>query len=109
MGRCWIIQVGCTGGIATMGTAIVYFVLKGTDTYGDPDSEWYIQDKTPILVVAGLISFIIGHAFMNVFDMTTDTILYCKCIEEGRRKNGAIDPSAQYAPDSLDRLIREEY
>jgi len=107
-GACWIIQFAGVGAITVSGTGVIYVALRQVDQFSDPTSEWYVQDTVPVLVAAGLISFAVGHAFMNVFDMVSDTILYCKCTEELRRRQGTLDPGEQYAPDSLDALIRDE-
>jgi len=107
-GACWIIQLAGVGAITASGTGVIYLSLRHIDQFNDPASEWFVQDTAPVLVAAGLISFAVGHAFMNVFDMVSDTILYCKCTEEIRRRQGTMDPGKQYAPDSLDALIRDE-
>merc|ERR1712232_752750 len=104
----WIIQLAGVGAITASGTTLVYFLLDRIELFSERTSERDVQDRVPVLVTAGLVSFGIGHAFMMVFDMVSDTILYCKCTEEIKRQEGLLDADARYAPESLDALIDQE-
>ncbi|CAK0909148.1 unnamed protein product, partial [Prorocentrum cordatum] len=76
------------GAITASGIAVVYLILAHVAVFNQRDSDWYVQERVPVLVLAGLVSFLVGHAFMTIFDVVSDTILYCRCIEEVRRQEG---------------------
>jgi len=107
-GACWVIQLTSVGAITASGTGLVYFVLAHVAVFNQHDSDWYVQERMPVLILAGLISFIVGRAFMTIFDVVSDTILYCRCIEEIRRQEGELELDRQYAPKSLAALIEQE-
>jgi hypothetical protein len=107
-GACWIISLAGCGAITAIGVLSTFLLLEHVETFNDPASEWCVQDRTPVLIAAGLVCFGIGHSFMMVFDMVSDTILYCKCAEEIRREDGELELDGQYAPASLAALIELE-
>jgi len=107
-GACWVIQLTSAGAITASGIAVVYLILAHVAVFNQRDSDWYVQERVPVLVLAGLVSFLVGHAFMTIFDVVSDTILYCRCIEEVRRQEGELELDRQYAPKSLVTLIEQE-
>jgi hypothetical protein len=102
---CWIIQLTGVGSLAGLGTFVVHLTLAHAELFSSPESKWYVRDPLPVLTVAALLCAAVGHAFALVFDMVAETVLYCRCQEEERRRQGALDPLAQYAPGSLDDLV----
>lgn len=104
-GACWVFQVMGVGSVTTLGCALVYVVIKNVAQFNDPSSAAYIADPLLVMAIAGLVCFSVSYAFMMVYDVVADTILYCKATEEIRRKRGLIGPDEQYAPDGLNELI----
>jgi hypothetical protein len=107
-GACWVIQLTSVGAITASGIALVYVLLAHMAVFNQRHSDWYVQERMPVLILAGLVSFIVGHAFMTIFDVVSDTILYCRCIEEIRRQQGELELDRQYAPKGLAALIEQE-
>merc|ERR1712039_303488 len=102
------IQLTSVGAITASGTALVYFLLAHVAVFNQRDGDWYVQEQMPVLILASLVSFTVGHAFMTIFDVVTDTILYCRCLEEVRLQQGELELDRQYAPKSLVALIEQE-
>jgi len=107
-GACWVIQLTSVGAITASVTALVYFLLAHVPAFNQHDSDWYVQERMPLLILAGLVSFTVGHAFMTIFDVVSDTVLYCRCLEEERLQQGELELDRQYAPKSLVALIEQE-
>merc|ERR1712228_752491 len=80
--------------IAGMSALLTYFSV--THSAGEVDNP-YVPT-----VLAGVIGYIVALAFANVFDMTSDTLLYCYGLDE---HDGT---SADTAPPALRRLIHNK-
>mmetsp|Transcript_76567 Transcript_76567/g.199024 ORF Transcript_76567/g.199024 Transcript_76567/m.199024 type:complete len:141 (+) Transcript_76567:3-425(+) len=70
------------GAITTIGAATASLAVHGLSTYSHTDSELYISDPIPVVACAVFVCFWIASAFMVVFDMVGDTILYCFMIDQ---------------------------
>jgi len=46
-------------------------------TFSDKDSEWFIGSPVLPIVIACFVGLTVTWAFMAIFDVTTDTLLYC--------------------------------
>ena len=75
--------------------------------FSDKTSDHYVEDPVFDAVVGGTIGFVVAYAFMIVFDVVSDTILYCFVVERKRRLNNDLDPNEQYAPSTLHSLIED--
>lgn len=84
-GACWIFELTGIAAITAVGTWLSWLMLVHVPTFSDPTSESYISEPLIVCAVAGVICFIVAAAFMSVFDMVADTILYCHAVEMRRR------------------------
>lgn len=64
----------------TLGSLCVAYIMSNQDEYNDfvnNGGEDAISDKVAVLVVAGVISAAVALCFMHVFDMASDTLIFC--------------------------------
>lgn len=105
-GSCFVFEVAGVGAISGFCTLSAYIAIQNVDFWSNPENEKHISDPLIILIVVGIIGALIGYAFMSVFDMCADTILYCFVIEQKRRDAGFYDGSDEiFTPDSLVELV----
>ena len=84
-GGCWIFELTGVAAITASGTALTCLMLTHVPIFSDPASEDFISEPLAVWVAGGFICMVIAAAFMMVFDMVADTILYCHAVEMRRR------------------------
>ena len=65
------------GAITSLGTAAVWVAMRYLDYFNNPQNTTYIADPMPVLFVTALVCGMVSYAFMMVYDVVADTILYC--------------------------------
>lgn len=80
---CLFVCLGSAGG--------AYFVASSGD-FADPSSESVVESPETIAVVAGIMGLSVAHVFMNVFDVTSDTLLYCYGLDQEENNGGNTAP-----------------
>merc|ERR1740117_1727477 len=80
--------------ITGVGACVSMLAVRHLHWYTDESSGWFLENPLFIVVVASFMSFTISTAFMFMFDMTSDTLLFCWLVD---REDG----DAEYAPKSL--------
>ena len=67
---------------------------------GCPEAGAYpIDDATPPTICVFLLSFVVGTAFMEVYSVTIDTMLFSFISEEGQRKEGEPSHASHWGLD----------
>ena len=67
---------------------------------GCPEAGAYpIDDATPPTICVFLLSFVVGTAFMEVYSVTIDTMLFSFISEEGQRKDGEPSHASHWGLD----------
>lgn len=84
LGEAMAILNGATYIFAVFGTLFITvacaagtYVAVGFWPFADPSSMFFVQDPLAAAVLAVLVALPISLAFMDVFDMASDTLLYC--------------------------------
>jgi len=69
-----------------------FMVTRGT--FADPMSEFNVPNPIAPMVLASLLGLVVSLSFMHVFDMTSDTLLYCYGMDLRQGKPGHTAPEA---------------
>lgn len=89
------------GTCSAMTSAAVYIVVANVDIYKEPVSEYYIADPFLVTFLAFLLSTYMLSGFMNLWDHTSDCLMYCYCWH----RRWARKTTDQYIPDSLRFIV----
>lgn len=105
-GACWVICWAGLGAITAASCYLTWLMLRHMSQFSEPTGDHFVDDPILVTIASGLISAYIARSFMHVFDTVADCILYCYCIEKIRRGKGQY-AGQRYAPESLDRLVKD--
>lgn len=94
-GVTWIFQLAGLLSISGISLFIIHAVLK-THHFTSATSRWFIEYPPIALVISFLIAFAVASAFMDAFDMVSDTIIYCLGLD-GWGKSGKQPPCVRQA------------
>lgn len=97
--------VVCTTLIGGIGGSFAYAMAVTQECFVDPAGAWYIPDPVFLALTAGLISLVVGHAFMSVLVQAADCLLYCFVCD---RNYPTLDQSGQrieFPSDALQSLV----
>jgi len=64
------------------------------DFFTNPESAWHVESHVSAVVLACVVALIVSLSFMDIFDVTTDTLLYCYA--EDKRTHGAAIRAPSY-------------
>jgi uncharacterized protein YggT (Ycf19 family) len=79
-----------------------YFATKLT-TFTEDTSSHFLTSPYAVVFTCGIIGFIIANSFMLIFDMVSDTLLYC--FVDSTNKNEV----AVFCPDSLLAQLQDDH
>jgi hypothetical protein len=95
----------------------VWILQRYLDMFNEPDSSYYIEDKSASLLAALLVAFFMSFAWMSAWGQTADVLLYCVSwnrlqSHEGEEHGlepgeGAIGEVKEYCPQGLRYLLPE--
>jgi hypothetical protein len=85
---------------AAVPAAVTYVVLTKTDRYANPESEDAVANPMAPSLLVFFIGYVVGSLTMEVWDMSTDTMLLCFCYNE---KYGVIDAADVTALTELNK------
>lgn len=105
-GACWIFQLGGVAAIMASGLYTTATVIHTVPLFADPASDHYVEDPHTVLAVAAVILFAVSVAFMTVFDVVSDTVLFSFALDRQRRLK-TNSPPRDFAPPRLKRLLNE--
>jgi len=97
-GSTFMLQLVGIVSIAASGGVLTWLLVLAVPYFNETSSDGYVADPVFIGCVAGLICGIIGFAFMLVFDVVADTMLFCFAKESAKQadsSNDASPPSVQ--------------
>eukprot|EP00420_Gonyaulax_spinifera_P024436 CAMPEP_0197908140 /NCGR_PEP_ID=MMETSP1439-20131203/66213_1 /TAXON_ID=66791 /ORGANISM="Gonyaulax spinifera, Strain CCMP409" /LENGTH=633 /DNA_ID=CAMNT_0043529609 /DNA_START=31 /DNA_END=1932 /DNA_ORIENTATION=- len=77
-----ILQLAGLGGIAATGAFVTWELATEWSIFSDPGSEHYVEDPMYLAALSAAISFVVAMPFLHIFDIASDTILYCEAHEE---------------------------
>lgn len=100
-GATFILQFAGTGAIAMIGAGLTWVMCSYIPFFSAPSSEHHVEDPLFMTGAAGVFSFIIGAAFMNVFDTAADTMLFCFATEKKNAANEKPAPPVQEEKSGL--------
>mmetsp|Transcript_55120 Transcript_55120/g.120608 ORF Transcript_55120/g.120608 Transcript_55120/m.120608 type:complete len:608 (+) Transcript_55120:109-1932(+) len=80
--------------LISMGSAASTYFIVIQGVFVEQDSEFEVSNPVAAAAVGGLIGLLVALAFMHVFDMTSDTLLYCYGYDLHRNKPATTAPAA---------------
>eukprot|EP00744_Colponema_vietnamica_P001108 GILI01001874.1.p2 GENE.GILI01001874.1~~GILI01001874.1.p2 ORF type:complete len:612 (+),score=211.84 GILI01001874.1:159-1838(+) len=87
--------------IALGSAAVGYMILTQVDIFLPGGDKEITTPVVPTAIIL-ILGWIVGSAFMQVFDMGSDTMLQCFCADT--EMNGG---NLEYTPDELEKFIEE--
>lgn len=81
-----------------IGGYTAFLLVSGLSMYSDPSSQWYLESPLFVVVANAGLAFLISAVFMTMFDMTSDTLLFCWLTD-------TEDGVAEFAPKPLRNLV----
>jgi len=86
--------------VISLGAGAFTHFMVGRGVFNDPASEFDVADPMAPMFMAMLIGMVVSLSFMHVFDMTSDTLLYCYGMDLRSHKGVASS-----APEPLKELV----
>lgn len=94
---------GATDLLATFGTATIVlataYVISARGALTDDASTFRVNDPVAAMVVSMLVALRVASCFMSIFDVASDTLLYCYGIDLQSGKG------SHTAPEALKQLV----
>lgn len=92
----------CLGALSISGASalIGLCVTRNAALFADHGSDYYVEEPLVVAVATGVVGLIVATAFMLIFDMVSDTLLYCWLTD-------TRDGVTEFAPLPLRNLIGE--
>jgi len=84
----------------TIACSLLVYYATGFNPFADATSSLYVADPLAAVVVASFIAFLVAMTFMDIFDMASDTLLYC--YGSDMQKNSH---DGHHVPESLKELV----
>jgi len=85
--------------LITVVTLVLAEALTQLSMFTDPTSQMFLENPVMVVIVCGLIAFGIAKLFMDVFDMVSDTLMFCLGLEGW--KTGGKEPRC--VTDAMDQ------
>merc|ERR1719284_1675300 len=98
-GATWIFSLIATT-VIVVSCGLISDMILQLDSFTNNESDYFVDDPTLATVIACGLAFLISLTFMSIFDMTSDTLLYCFGHDVRTGKNTG------HAPAALRDLIR---
>lgn len=96
----WVLSIGGVITISGVGSYLTWFLLRCVPAFAEADSEYFVRDPEAVTAVAAIVCLLIAASFMVVFDMISDTIIFCWALDRlGEARGG------DYVPSRLNRLM----
>jgi hypothetical protein len=75
-GCCGLYELFGVALITAIGTISSFLFLNNVPVFTDPTSVWFVKDTTNMTFLAALISMVIAYAYMSLFNIAIDTMLF---------------------------------
>lgn len=80
--------------VISLGSGAFTYLMVNQGTFADQKSEFDVADPMAPMVVSCMIGVLVALSFMHIFDMTSDTLLYCYGVDSSLGKAGHTAPAA---------------
>jgi len=94
-----VVVITAICGIAT------HLVLTKVSVFSEPDAKYYVSDPAIMTLFAAALSCSIASAFMSLFNMAADSLLYTFAWS---RKNHGGDDLRKFCPTALLHIVSKE-
>lgn len=102
-GVTWVLQAAGIGTVSVAGAGGTYLLIKTVPMFSDPGQETFVPNPEAICIAAAVISALVAWSFMMVFDIVSDTILFCFVIDQ--HTHSTLFNWDSYAPPGLRKLM----
>eukprot|EP00413_Alexandrium_margalefii_P038944 CAMPEP_0204593744 /NCGR_PEP_ID=MMETSP0661-20131031/51680_1 /ASSEMBLY_ACC=CAM_ASM_000606 /TAXON_ID=109239 /ORGANISM="Alexandrium margalefi, Strain AMGDE01CS-322" /LENGTH=646 /DNA_ID=CAMNT_0051604083 /DNA_START=56 /DNA_END=1996 /DNA_ORIENTATION=+ len=100
-GATYIFQIVGMAAITALCGLLASAVLSSSP-FSDPASDWFIDQRALPIALSCFLALTVAWAFMAIFDVTTDTLLYCYAEDKNSH-----DGEAANAPKDMRKLYEE--
>ena len=100
-GATWLFQIVGLASIASIGHLVVSFEIQAMDRLHNLRSPDYVQQPTLLCLAGALLAIFIAFPFMMLFDIVSDSILYCRTVQKMRHQ--AATSLKNQAVEQIDR------
>jgi len=87
---------------------VIAQMFSSVGSFTDPSSSWFIPHPPVVVVVSAIIGYAVAKVFMDVFDMVSDTLMYCFGLEGFDSNSRKCPPAVKEAFKDTDALNREK-
>jgi len=97
-GVTFIFQILGVFSISAMCAGLAHLMVTHAPMYTSKESDYFLDVPMVVVVAAGIIGLVVGSAYMFIFDMVSDTLLFCWLTDNE-------DGVTEFAPEPLRNLI----
>merc|ERR1711972_3706 len=101
LGGSMAILNGATFAFSIFGTASISltaglfgYVASSSGPFADVSSNFHVTSPSAVMLVSALLGFLVALSYMDVLDMTSDTLLFCYGVDLQDGRAGHTAPSA---------------
>lgn len=84
-GATWLFQAAGLGAITSLGHVQMFLVVHCTSIFKNPMSAYYLPNPGFLILCGTVICAVVAFPFMVLFDTVSDTILFCKIVDDQRK------------------------
>jgi hypothetical protein len=99
-GCAYVFQVIGTLFVTSFTGAVAYYAFTLVPMFSDNTSSTFVGAPFGSAIICAIMSFAITHSFMEVFDITLDTLLYCYSVDRKQPET-----CGDFAPIALQDLL----
>jgi len=97
-GITFLFQILGITSISMSTAAVTFFMATNINFYNSKESDYFLEEPMVVVAVGAIIGLIVGGAYMFIFDMVSDTLLFCWLTD-------TEDGVTEFAPAPLRNLI----
>lgn len=90
--------------ITSAGGYLTWLTLRNVEAFSNPASEQFVAQPEYLTLAASGVAFVVALVFMSVFDVCSDTILFCWALDKKVREEKGLGPNTDL-PESLVAML----
>jgi len=87
---------------------VIAQMFTSVGSFTDPSSWWFIPHPPVVVLLSAIIGYAVAKVFMDVFDMVSDTLMYCFGLEGFDPRSGKCPPAVKEAFQETHDLNQEQ-
>lgn len=93
-GVTFLFQIMGISSITGICAGLSWLMVTNINIYADPVSTYYVESPLIVVVLSGVIGLVVASSYMFIFDMVSDTLLFCWLTDNE-------DGACEFAPKAL--------